>query len=116
MTVGWVGLKAAQNPECGLVGAGVGHQEGGQLFFKKEEGGEGGGDRAVACRLRACTTHRRLVIRRTSILSYRQIERQLIEPIDRHSVCKLFNAFYVSKDQLQMHLCVYHCVCGYLIE
>jgi hypothetical protein len=52
-----------------------------------------------------------LVIRRTSILSYRQIERQLIEPIDRHSVCKLFNAFYVSKDQLQMHLCVYHCVC-----
>jgi hypothetical protein len=43
---------------------------------------------------RACTTHRRGPVCRTSILVYKQIYRQVIQPTDKETVCKLFNALH----------------------
>jgi hypothetical protein len=45
----------------------------------------------------ACTTHRRRVVCRISILTYRQMYRQLIQPTDREVVCKLFNVCMMVK-------------------
>jgi hypothetical protein len=48
-------------------------------------------------KLRACTTHGRRVVCTTSNLSYRQMYRQLVQPTDTESVCKLFNVLHVAK-------------------
>jgi hypothetical protein len=35
--------------------------------------------------------------------------RQVVQPIDREGVCKLFNVLHVVLDQLHI-ICVYHCM------
>jgi hypothetical protein len=59
--------------------------------------------------IRACTVLRRPAVCRASNLTYRQMYRQVVQPIDRESVCKLFNALHVVLDQLHI-ICVYHCM------
>jgi hypothetical protein len=48
--------------------------------------------------LRACTTLRRPVVCRASNLTCRQMYRQVVHPIDREVVCKLFNALHLTLD------------------
>jgi hypothetical protein len=59
--------------------------------------------------LRACTALRLPVVCRASNLTYRQMYRQVVQPIDREGVCKLFNVLHVVLDQLHI-ICVYHCM------
>jgi hypothetical protein len=45
--------------------------------------------------LRACTTYRHRVVRRTLNCAHRQMYRLFIQPKDRDVVCKLFNVLHV---------------------
>jgi hypothetical protein len=46
--------------------------------------------------IRACTTLRLEVVYRTSNYEYKQMYRQVIQPIDRGVMCKLFNVLKVA--------------------
>jgi hypothetical protein len=48
--------------------------------------------------VRACTTLRRQIICRTSNCAYRHMYRQVVHPIDKEVVCKLFNVLHVDLD------------------
>jgi hypothetical protein len=64
--------------------------------------------------IRACTTHRQLVVGRILNLAYRQVYRQFIQPTDKDVVCNLFNALHVAKLNYK-HIFVHHCVTLYTI-
>jgi hypothetical protein len=67
----------------------------------------------IGTALRACTALRRRVVCRTSNCSYRQMYRQLIQPIDREASVSCLMLCMEVKINYKC-ICVYHCVAIWL--